>query len=181
MENPVSESIKRLRSQHKLTQTALANLAGIPRATLANIESASGNPSISVVVKVARALGVSVDDLIAKRSSILATEVERKDMPVVQLDNGRFVSTKTTPISSSGLQINDVSMMPGCYTKGIPHPEGSHEFFLCLDGTASVEVQDEKFEVEAGNLIYFHGHLPHCYGNAGVKPVHAIVVVYMMK
>ena len=181
MENPVNENIKHLRAQHKLTQTELANLAGIPRATLANMESTTSNPSISVVVKVAQALGVSVDDLISKRTSINATKVDRKDMPVSQLDNGKFVSTKTTPISSPNLQINDVSMMSGCYTKGVPHPEGSHEFFLCLDGTATVEVQGEKFEVEAGNLIYFHGHLPHCYGNDGLKPVHAVVVVYMVK
>ena len=39
MSNPISEGIKRLRAQHKLTQTKLAKLADIPRATLANMES----------------------------------------------------------------------------------------------------------------------------------------------
>ena len=180
-DNPVSENIKRLRAQHKLTQSELAKLADIPRATLANMEGTISNPSISTVIKVAQALGVSVDDLISRRASIHATEVERSDMPVSQLDNGKFISTRTTPISSPSLQINDVSMMPGCFTRGVPHPEGSHEFFLCLDGTATVEVQGVTFEVEAGNLIYFHGHLPHCYGNSGLKPVHAVVVVYMKK
>ena len=181
MENPVSAGIKRLRAQHKLTQTELANLADIPRATLANMESASSNPTISAVVKVARALGVTVEDLVARRQSISVTEVERKDMPVFREDDGKFVSTKTSPISSPYIQINDVTMLPGCYAKGHPHPEGSHEFFLCLEGVALVEVSGEKFEVEAGNLIYFHGHQPHCYGNMGVKPVHAVAVVFMTK
>jgi len=181
MGNPVSDGIKRLRTQHKFTQTELANLTGIPRATLANMESTSSNPTISVVVKVARALGVSVEDLIAKRQSINVIEVERKDMPVVHQDDGKFISTRTTPISPSYIHVNDISMMPGCYTKGVPHPEGSHEFFLCLDGNAAVEVYGEKFEVEAGNLLYFHGHLPHFYGNPGLKPVHGITVVFMMK
>jgi len=70
-------------------------------------------------------------------------------------------------------------MMPGCHCKGVPHPEGSQELFLCLEGIAAVEVQGEKFIVEAGNLICFHGHLPHYYGNDGVKPVHAVTVVFM--
>lgn len=179
MENPISEGIKRLRAQHKLTQTALADKAGIPRATLANMEGASSNPSITVVMKVASALGVSVDDLITRRHSVHVTEVERKDMPVVHQDDGKFISTRTSPISTQNLQVNDVSMMPGCYTKGVPHPEGSYELFLCLEGTATMEVQGEKFEVEAGNLIYFHGHLPHCYGNESLKPVHAVAVVFM--
>jgi len=181
MANPISEGIKRLRAQHKLTQTELANMAGIPRATLANMESTNSNPSISVVVKVAQCLGVSVDDLITRRQSINVTQVERKDMPVSHQDEGKFTSTRTSPISTSNLHINDVSMMPGCYTKGVPHPEGSHELFLCLEGTATMEVQGEKFEVQAGDLIYFLGHLPHCYGNESLKPVHGVAVVFMMK
>ncbi len=181
MSNPISEGIKRLRAQHKLTQTELAKMADIPRATLANMEGANSNPSISVVVKVAQALGVSIDDLITRRQSVHVTEVERKDMPVVNQDDGKFTSTRTSPISTQNLQINDVSMMPDCYTKGVPHPEGSHELFLCLEGTATLEVQGEKFEVQAGNLIYFHGHLPHCYGNESLKPVHGVAVVFMMK
>ncbi len=179
MSNPISDGIKMLRVQHKLTQTKLANLAGIPRATLANMESDSSNPSISLVVKVAQALGVTVDDLISRKKSANITEVERVDMPVLHLDDGRFASTKASPISTQNVQVNDISMMPNCYCKGVPHPEGSHELFLCLEGTATVEVQGEKHLVEAGNLIYFHGHLPHYYGNDSLKPVHAVAVVYM--
>jgi DNA-binding XRE family transcriptional regulator len=181
MANPISDGIKRLRAQHKLTQTELANMAGIPRATLANMEGEKSNPSISVVVKVAQALGVTIDDLITKQKSIYVTEVARKDMPVSYQEDGKFVSTRTSPISSPNIQINDISMMPDCYTKGVPHPEGSHELFLCLEGTATMEVDGEQFEVEAGNLIYFHGHLPHCYGNLSLKPVHAVAVVFMLK
>ncbi|RLA22510.1 MAG: XRE family transcriptional regulator [Gammaproteobacteria bacterium] len=181
MDNPIGEGIRRLRAQHKLTQTALAKRAEIPRATLANMEGANSNPSISVVVKVARALGVTVDDLITRRQSPNVTEVDRKDMPVMQQDDGKFSSTRTSPISTPNLQINDVSMMPGCYTKGVPHPEGSHELFLCHQGTATVEVEGQKYEVKAGNLIYFHGHLPHSYGNESLNPVHAMAVVFMME
>lgn len=181
MANPISEGIKRLRAQHKLTQTELATMAKIPRATLANMESEQSNPSITLVMKVAQALGVSIDDLVTNKPSVHVTEVMRKDMPVMHLDKGRFVSTKTSPISSQNLQINDISMMPGCYSKGLPHPEGSYELFLCLDGNATLEIQGEKFIVEAGNLLFFHGHLPHCYGNEGLKPVHGVVVVYMAK
>jgi DNA-binding XRE family transcriptional regulator len=180
MDNPIGEGIKSFRALHKLTQTTLAKRAGIPRATLANMEGAKSNPSISVVVKVARALGVTVDDLITRRQSPHVTEVERKDMPVMRQDDGKFLSTRASPISTPNLQVNDVSMMPGCYTKGVPHPEGSHELFLCHQGTATVEVDGQKYEVKAGNLIYFHGHLPHSYGNEGLKPVHAMAVVYML-
>ncbi len=179
--NPVSDGIRRLRSVHKLTQTELANLAGIPRATLANMEKASSNPSISVVVKVARALGVSVEDLVAKQQATFVTQVKRKDMQISRQDDGRYVGTRASPINAPYIQVNDVSMLPNCHTRGNPHPEGSHELFLCLEGTATIVIQDEKFEVAAGDLIYFPGNLPHDYSNAGLKPVHAISIVNILE
>ena len=176
--NPISEGIKRLRAQHKLTQTKLASMADIPRATLANMESEHSNPSIALVVKVAKALGVTVDDLICRQSAHV-TEVSRKDMPVSQADEGKYSSTRVSPISTQNLMINDIVMKPSCYSKGVPHPEGSHELFLCLEGQASVEVQGEEYIVDSGNLIYFHGHLPHCYGNKTTQQVRAVAVVFM--
>ena len=47
------------------TQGALAKAAGVPRSTISNLESSSGNPSLTVLVKVAGALSVPLDELLA--------------------------------------------------------------------------------------------------------------------
>ena len=180
MTNPVCDGIRKLRASHQMTQTELTELAQIPRATLANMEKPTSNPSISVVVKVATALGVPVGDLVTNQQSTFVTEVPRKDMPIGRQDSGKFVSTRASPINVPYLQVNDINMLPGCTTRGKPHPQGSHELFLCLEGTATLEIQKEPFEVEAGNLIYFPGNLPHNYCNNGVKPVHAISIINIL-
>jgi len=43
----------------------LAKAAELPRSTIANLESGEGNPSLAVLVKVARALAVPIDELLA--------------------------------------------------------------------------------------------------------------------
>jgi transcriptional regulator with XRE-family HTH domain len=48
-----------------LTQDALAAASGLPRSTIANLESGEANPSLVVLVKVANALGVPIDELLA--------------------------------------------------------------------------------------------------------------------
>lgn len=181
MTNPVCEAIRSLRNKHKLTQQELSTRAGIPRATLANMETTSGNPSIMTVVKIARALGVTVEDLVSDRRSMVVTEVKRKDMQVNRQDGGRFVSTKVSPINAPYIQMIDVNMLSGSYTKGKPHPLGAHELFMCLEGTAVIEIRGEKFEVGTGDLAYFPGNIPHTYTNPGLKPVHAISVVHMIQ
>ena len=179
MSNPISAGIKRLRAQHKLTQSELATLAKIPRATLANMESDKSNPSIAGVVKVAQALGVTIDDLICTKKSLHVTEVQRNNMSISYQDEGRYISTRVSPITSPFIHINDIQMLSNCHTKGVPHPEGSNEFFLCLQGTATIEVDGETISVEAGNLVCFHGHLPHWYANKGDEAVHALAVITM--
>jgi len=58
MSNPISDGIKRLRYQHKLTPTKLSQMVDISHATLANMESGNSNPDINLVVNVAQALRV---------------------------------------------------------------------------------------------------------------------------
>ncbi len=54
-----------LRHARALTQEALAKAAAVPRSTVANLESGEGNPSLTVLVKVANALGAPIDELLA--------------------------------------------------------------------------------------------------------------------
>ncbi len=59
------ESPVRLWREHRgLTQQALADSAGLHRVNLAKIESGARGASVASMAKLAKALGVTVDDLI---------------------------------------------------------------------------------------------------------------------
>ncbi len=178
MENPVAKNIKSYRLKHNLTQKQLADLAGLPRASLANMESEAGNPAITAVVKVAKALGVSLKDLVAdasEKNSI--TYVKRNEMPIYRQDDNKFASTLISPVNAPYIRMTNIDMMPGCHTLGTPHPKGSHELFYCIDGVATMVIDTEEIEIHSGDLVYFPGNLPHYYANNSPKPVHAVAVV----
>ncbi len=60
----IGDKIKSLRTKQGLTQDALARKCDIPYTTLTKIESSViTKPSIQTVVKIAKGLGVSIDDL----------------------------------------------------------------------------------------------------------------------
>ena len=61
----LARNLASLRHTRSLTQGALAKAAGVPRSTIATLESGAGNPSLAVLVKVASALGVPIDELLA--------------------------------------------------------------------------------------------------------------------
>src|SRR5437762_801233 len=61
----LARNLVNLRRTRGLTQDMLAREAGVPRSTIANLESGDGNPSLAVLVKVAQALAVPIDELLA--------------------------------------------------------------------------------------------------------------------
>lgn len=61
----LGQNIKKMRKKRKLTQDKLARLADIPYTTLTKVETeVIKRPSVQVVAKIAKALNVTVDELI---------------------------------------------------------------------------------------------------------------------
>jgi len=62
----IGSNIKKFRKEKGLTQDGLARRAGIPYTTLAKLESnVIRKPSVQTVAKIAIAVGVSIERLIA--------------------------------------------------------------------------------------------------------------------
>ncbi len=59
------DQVRRLRSEHGLTQEDLAERAGVHRSYLAAVETGMRNPTLDVIVKIARGLGVPAARLFA--------------------------------------------------------------------------------------------------------------------
>lgn len=63
----ICENIKKMRAKLGLTQDDLAKKADIKYTTLMKDESGTVNkPSVQTMAKIAKALGVSIDDLVKK-------------------------------------------------------------------------------------------------------------------
>lgn len=61
----IGSNIRKIRQRRKLTQERLARLAGISLNTLTKIESGfAKSPNIKTIVKIAKALNVSIDKLV---------------------------------------------------------------------------------------------------------------------
>ena len=158
-------NIRRLRKLGKLTQANLAERAGIPRATLANMEQDDSNPGVQSILAVAKALGVGMDELLSPSPERRYFKVTSDEQQEYRAENGRFLSRLMSPIASKGVQIQHVTILPGCRSIGRPHPLGAQEYFLTLSGSALLQIDDETVDVEAGALVQFPGHRKHVYIN----------------
>ena len=60
----LAENIRRARAARRLTQEKLAELADLDRTYIGSLERAERNPSLDVMERVAKALGVTLHDLL---------------------------------------------------------------------------------------------------------------------
>ncbi len=75
----ISENIKRLRAKLGLTQDDLAKKADIKYTTLMKVESGAVNrPSVQTMAKIAKALGVSMEELIKQNYANTLESKSRK-------------------------------------------------------------------------------------------------------
>ena len=58
----LADNIRQLREARGLTQQQMAKISGLPRPTWSNLESGAANPTVAVLVKVATALQISVEE-----------------------------------------------------------------------------------------------------------------------
>jgi XRE family transcriptional regulator, regulator of sulfur utilization len=61
----LASNLKDLREARGLTQQELSDRSGVPRPTLAHLESGQGNPTLSVLIKVAASLGIGIEALVS--------------------------------------------------------------------------------------------------------------------
>ena len=59
----VSNRLYELRARHRWTQQDLASKVGVTRQTIIAIEKGQYNPSIALALKIARALGLPVEEV----------------------------------------------------------------------------------------------------------------------
>jgi len=60
----LGKNLKRIRTGKKLSQGDITRLLGVSRGFISNIENGKTNPTLATITKLAKAIGVSSDELL---------------------------------------------------------------------------------------------------------------------
>jgi XRE family transcriptional regulator, regulator of sulfur utilization len=162
----LADNLAALRLKKGMSQLELAKQAEIPRSTLTNIESGSGNPSLQNLVKISAALQVGIEELLSRPRNECEL-ITAQDVPVESRSQGRVRVYKLVPDKIKGLDVDRMEMQSGVTMVGHPHLPGAKEYFSVLQGEVTVAVAGERFAVKKGEVLAFPGDQPHSYRNSG--------------
>lgn len=160
----LAANLRALRAARGFSQQRAATLAGIPRATWATLESGSANPTLTVLVRVAGALQVRVEELIAPPAP--TGRLYRADLLAVRRRGGATVRD-LLPEKLPCAEIGRIEIPPGGSFVGVPHTAGTREYLTCEAGRMALVTAGEVFELAPGDVVVFPGDQRHSYRNSG--------------
>ncbi len=164
----VGGNLRRLRTKRALSLEKLAQLSGVSRAMLGQIELGQSAPTINVLWKIARALEVTFSALMSARTQSGAL--------VLRSDQAKLLTSKDRSFSSRALfpfdeprrvEFYELRLTAGGVEDADAHAPGTSENLVVTAGTIEIDVAGETHRLTAGDSILFEADSPHAYRNPG--------------
>ncbi|MFF4101931.1 helix-turn-helix domain-containing protein [Streptomyces sp. NPDC001903] len=163
----VGPRLKRLRARRGLTLAALSETTGISKSTLSRLESGQRRPSLELLLPLAGAYRVPLDDLVG------APEVgdPRVRLTPHAMPNGdSYVPLSRTPgpLQAYKMIITDRGAEPDLRTH-----EG-YEWMYVLQGRLRLVLPEHDLVLGPGEVAEFDTRLPHWFSSADGRPVEVL-------
>lgn len=162
----LADNVKSLREARGMTQHQIAKVAGVPRPTWANLESGAANPTLGVLVKVAGALAVSLEELVGPPRA-LVKHYRAAELPLRK--RGKVMVRRLLPDAIPGLELERMELAPGAALSGVPHTAGTREYLTCESGQLELAAAGQRFVLAPGDVVVFRGDQNHGYRNPSTR------------
>jgi transcriptional regulator with XRE-family HTH domain len=173
----VGKNLRKVRVRRGLSLERLAQQCGVSRAMLGQIELGKSAPTINVLWKIARALGVTFSALISTTGTGTVVIRASEGRKLTNL-GGDFVSRALFPFDKSRrVEFYELRLSPRATELATPHPPGTTENLVMSQGSLEIEIDTTSHFLKVGDAILFEADVPHSYRNRGA--VDAIMYVVM--
>ncbi|QCB50158.1 XRE family transcriptional regulator [Rhodococcus sp. PAMC28707] len=159
----VGPRLKRLRGERGTTLAALAETTGISLSTLSRLESGDRKPSLELLLPIARAHQIPLDELVS------APPVEDPRV-------------RSAPIRREHLTIHPLTRRPGgmqayklvvdpARTEPDPRVHEGYEWLYVLNGRLRLILGEHDIVMKPGEAAEFDTRVPHWFGAVDDRPV----------
>lgn len=155
--------LKEARRAQGLSLEAVANLSGVSRSMVSQIERGESSPTIATLWNLTRALQVDFAGLLDHREAENKIDVLRAEQ-VPTIENrakGCRVSILSPPEDAGGHEVYDISIDAGAALDSQPHGAGTIEQLTVLEGQIFVVSGTTRETLRPGDTARYAADVPH--------------------
>jgi mannose-6-phosphate isomerase-like protein (cupin superfamily) len=163
--------LRAIRRRRGKTLEQLAELTGMSISTLSRIESGQRRPTLEVLLPLARAYRMPLDELVGAPPTgdprIHPRPVSRGGVVWVPLSRdpgGVNAFKQVLPVPAQAPDHLDLQVHEG------------REWIYVLSGTLRLALGDEEFRLGSGEAAEFDTRTPHAMANAGNRPLEVLII-----
>jgi transcriptional regulator with XRE-family HTH domain len=164
----VGPRLRALRRERDITLGGLAEATGISVSTLSRLESGQRRPTLELLLPLAKAHGIQLDDLVGAPP----TGDPRVHMRPVRGHDMTMIPLTRRP---GGVQAYKVIIPVRRSAPSLKVHEG-YEWIYVLSGDLRLLLGDQDFIVRPGEAAEFDTRTPHWFGSTGTSPVEALTL-----
>ncbi|MCC5575776.1 cupin domain-containing protein [Microtetraspora sp. AC03309] len=164
----------RIRAERRAQSMALerlAELSGVSRSMVSEVERGAKTPSVLVLDRLATALGTSIARLLDEpvRPDVVVLPGDRQH--VVRDPSGWERRILSPVLPDVEFEFMRTTLGPGVDAGEFsPHAAGSHEYVAVETGCLRLTVDGVPHLLEAGDAAYFPGNRRHAFANDSAGP-----------
>lgn len=161
----VGPRLRALRRQRETTLAELSATTGISVSTLSRLESGARRPNLELLLPLAKAHGVTLDDLVGAPPT---------GDPRIHLRPVTHHGMTMLPLTrrAGGIQAYKL-VLPADSSRREPEPQTheGYDWLYVLNGRLRLVLGDQDLVLAAGEAAEFDTRVPHWFGAVGPEPV----------
>jgi transcriptional regulator with XRE-family HTH domain len=175
----IGDRVRQERQSRRWTLDQLAEVSGVSRRALVNVEQGAANPSVGTLLRLSDALGVGLPALVEPPTSRSVKVTRRGEGAVLWSSEagGRAVLVAGTQ-PPDVVELWEWTLGPEDDYVSQAHTSGTRELVQVQQGTVTFQAGDQFVTLKAGDAATFPGDLMHSYANPHARPARFILSVF---
>jgi transcriptional regulator with XRE-family HTH domain len=175
----IGARVKHERLSRDWTLDQLAEVAGVSRRMLINVEKGATNPSVGTLLRISDALGVGLPALVEPPQPKPIKTTRSGDGAALWAgkSGGRGILVAGTE-PPNVVELWDWTLAPGDRHSSEAHAAGTRELLQVQQGTVLITVADQSVALNQGDAASFSGDVPHSYVNPDTQSAKFSLTVF---
>lgn len=173
----IAGNLRALREARGLSLDQLSDLTGVSKSMLRQIETGKSSPTIATIWKVANGLHVSFTSLLSQPEVQAEVKSFRDEKPLTA-EGEHYRLFPLIPFNpQQSFETYYFEIDPGTVFRGEPHKGNVYEYIFLTKGRLKITIEEEEFQINAGEFLQFQADHPHEYECIGDEIATAIMQV----
>ncbi|AFS40480.1 helix-turn-helix domain-containing protein [Leuconostoc gelidum] len=161
----VGENLKKVRIEKNMTLDNVAEMTGVSKPTLHNIETGKTSPSIDNLWKISSGLGIPINYFFSK-AGIDFELVTQSDLHMIDTENiGVTIQTTFNTSVNDNFETFKISLSSQAERYSEPHVNNTIEMLIVTRGALTIVVENVSHMIHVGELAKFNAQVGHQYIN----------------